>query len=116
VTARFNLNILRSLNRRFGTAFEVDAFDHVAFYDRECQWIEMRLRARRPTSVALGDNRELRFEPGDQIRTEISRKFTCQSFASELGGAGLELSDWFTDPGDLFALALVRPVSAPGLS
>jgi len=116
VTADFNLNALRVLNRRFGTGFEVDAFEHVAFYDPENQWIEMRLRARRPTSAALGDNRELRFDAGDEIRTEISRKFTRRSFTEELGGTGLELAEWFTDAEDLFALALVRPASAPRAS
>jgi L-histidine N-alpha-methyltransferase len=111
VTAEFNLNALRVVNQRFGTDFEVDAFEHVAFYDPEQEWIEMRLRARRPTGASLGDGRELRFEVGDEIRTEISRKFTRESFAGELAGTGLELSEWFTDPEGLFASALVRPVS-----
>ena len=110
VTAEFNLNALRVLNQRFGTNFEVDAFEHVAFYDPEQAWIEMRLRARRPTGVLLGDNRELRFDIGDEIRTEISRKFTRGSFVDALDGTGLELSAWFTDPEHLFASALVRPV------
>jgi L-histidine N-alpha-methyltransferase len=109
VTAEFNLNALRVLNRRFDTAFEVEAFEHVAFYDRERQWIEMRLRTLRPTSASIGDGREVRFAAGDEIRTEISRKFTRESFAESLDGTGLELAEWFTDPEQLFALALVRP-------
>ena len=110
VTAEFNLNALRVLNRRFGTAFEIDAFEHVAFYDPEQEWIEMRLRATRPTAVSLGDGRELHFDVGDEIRTEISRKFTRESFACALAGSDLELLQWFTDGEDLFASALVRPV------
>lgn len=110
VTAEFNLNALRVLNRRFAMGFEIEAFEHVAFFDAEHEWIEMRLRARQPTSVSLGDSRELRFEAGDEIRTEISRKFTRQSFVGELVGTGLELSNWFTDPDQLFALALVQPI------
>jgi L-histidine N-alpha-methyltransferase len=110
VTARFNLNALRVLNGRFGTDFDVDAFEHVAFYDREREWIEMRVRALRSTSALLGDSREILFQTGDEIRTEISRKFTRRSFAHALAGTGLELSAWFTDPDDLFASALVRPV------
>jgi len=109
VTAEFNLNALKVLNRRFGTDFEVDAFEHVAFYDPENEWIEMRLRALKSTSVSLGDTRELRFEAGDEIRTEISRKFTRESFVAELSGTGLELSEWFTDSEGLFASALIRP-------
>jgi L-histidine N-alpha-methyltransferase len=110
VTAEFNLNALKVINRRFATAFEIDAFEHVAFYDAEQEWIEMRLRASRSTSASLGDAREIRFEPGDEIRTEISRKFTRRSFADALVGTGLELSAWFTDSESLFASALVRPV------
>ena len=110
VTAEFNLNALKVLNRRFATAFEIDAFEHVAFYDREQEWIEMRLRALRPTGALLGGVREIRFEAGDEIRTEISRKFTRRSFVDALDGTGLELSAWFTDSESLFASALVRPV------
>jgi len=110
VTADFNLNALRVLNRRFGTAFEIDAFEHVAFYDREREWIEMRVRASRPTGTSLGDGREIQFEVGDEIRTEISRKFTKRSFVDALDGTGLELSAWFTDAESLFASALVRPI------
>jgi L-histidine N-alpha-methyltransferase len=110
VTAEFNLNALRVLNRRFTTGFDVDAFEHVAFYDPEHEWIEMRLRAVRPTSASLGDAREILFQAGDEIRTEISRKFTRRSFVEALDGTGLELSAWFTDSESLFASALVRPI------
>jgi L-histidine N-alpha-methyltransferase len=109
VTAEFNRNILRVLNTRFGTDFDVDAFEHVAFYDPERAWIEMRLRATRPTAVSMGPSeRTLRFDPGDQIRTEISCKYTRGSFESALGGTGLALSRWWTDAEDQFALALLR--------
>jgi len=110
VTAEFNLNTLRVLNRRFGTDFEIDAFTHVAFYDADQEWIEMRLRAARPSTVSLDGTRRLRFDTGDEIRTEISRKFTRDSFVAALNGTDLELSEWFTDPDELFASALVRPV------
>jgi L-histidine N-alpha-methyltransferase len=110
VTAEFNLNVLRVLNRRFATTFEIDAFEHVAFYHPEQEWIEMRLRALRPTSVSLDGAREILFRTGEEIRTEISRKFTRRSFADALAGTGLELSAWFTDSESLFASALVRPV------
>ena len=110
VTAEFNRNILRVLNRRFHTDFEIDAFEHVAFYDAEREWIEMRLRALRPTSVSLdGVTGHIAFDTGAEIRTEISCKFTRLSFVEALFGTGLELWRWWTDPDDLFALALVRP-------
>jgi len=110
VTAEFNRNILRVVNRRFGADFEVDAFEHVAFYDADRQWIEMRLRAYRPTTVSLeGEHGRIRFDVGEEIRTEISRKFTRLSFVDSLNGTGLELWRWWADPSELFALALVRP-------
>jgi L-histidine N-alpha-methyltransferase len=111
VTAEFNLNALRVLNRRFGTSFDIEAFEHVAFYDRDNEWIEMRLRAKRPSGAVLSNGRELRFDTGDEIRTEISRKFTRTSFVKALEGTGLELASWYTDPESLFASALIRPIS-----
>ena len=46
VTAAFNRNMLAVINRELDADFDLDAFEHVAFYDREQEWIEMRLRAR----------------------------------------------------------------------
>jgi L-histidine N-alpha-methyltransferase len=110
VTADFNRNILRVLSRRFGIDFEIDAFEHVAFYDEDRSWIEMRLRAVRATSVSAPDGgTPLLFAAGDEIRTEISCKFTRESFSAALDGTGLALGRWFTDPDQLFALAMVRP-------
>ncbi len=109
VTADFNRNILRVLNRSFGTDFEDETFKHVAFYDNRRQWIEMRLRATQPIRVHLGGGRELKLDAGGEIRTEISCKFTRESFEQSLAGSGLRLSQWFSDPNDLFALALIRP-------
>ena len=114
VTAEFNRNILRVLNRNFGTDFNPDAFEHVAFYEPRNEWIEMRLRALQSMSVDLGRGRRLRLEAGDEIRTEISCKFTRPSFQRSLIDTGLRVSRWFTDPADLFALALVRPESDHG--
>jgi L-histidine N-alpha-methyltransferase len=111
VTAEFNRNILRVLVDRFDVGFDVDSFEHIAFYDADQRWIEMRLRAVRPTAAAVPDGGPpLEFAAGDEIRTEISCKYTRESFTTALEGTGLALSRWFTDPDGLFALALVRPV------
>ena len=110
VTAEFNLNLLSALNRRLGAGFDVGAFEHVAFYDRERAWIEMRLRATRGTRAALPPcGLDLTLERGDEIRTEISCKFTRASLEARLEGTGLRIDRWFTDPEELFALALLRP-------
>ena len=108
VTAAFNRNALAVLNARFGTDFDLESFEHVAFWDADNEWIEMRLRATRPMRVRRpGDARPLLLETGDEIRTELSCKFTADSFRRSLTGTGLELRRWWTDPDDLFALAMV---------
>jgi L-histidine N-alpha-methyltransferase len=108
VTARFNLNLLRVVNRRLGAGFELDAFEHVAFYDRQRAWIEMRVRALRATRAG-GAGLALTLARGDEIRTEISCKYTRASLGALLPPAGLHLDAWMTDPEELFALALLRP-------
>jgi len=109
VTAEFNRNILRVLNDRLGADFDPSDFEHRAFYDAERQWIEMRLRARRRVSVRIpAADLALRFEDGDEIRTELSCKYTRESFASRLPGTGLALERWISDAENLFASALLR--------
>jgi L-histidine N-alpha-methyltransferase len=110
ITAEFNRNVLHVVNRELDADFDVDAFDHVAFFDREREWIEMRLRATARQHVrieALGI--DVTFEPREELRTEISAKFTFERLAGDLAAAGLELEHVFTDDDALFALSLSRP-------
>jgi len=109
VTADFNRNILRVVNQRLDGDFDPAAFDHVAFYDRERAWIEMRLRARRRLEVRIRRaGLRLRYEAGDEIRTEISCKYTRASFDALLPGTGFLPEQWYTDDEGLFALVLLR--------
>ena len=109
VTAAFNRNILAVLNDRFGTDFDPEGFEHVAFWDVQNQWVEMRLRARGSMHVTMpGDPRPLRLDNGAEIRTELSCKFTRESFSARVQASGLIVERWDTDPDKLFALALVR--------
>lgn len=109
VTARFNLNILRVVNRKLGADFPVDDFEHVAFWDDENSWIEMRLRAVSDMQVSIpGAGLRLELTEGEEIRTEISCKYTRESFCSLLDDTGFDMSRWYTDPEDLFALTLLR--------
>jgi L-histidine N-alpha-methyltransferase len=107
VTAEFNRNVLHVLNRELDGDFVVDDFEHVAVWDAEREWIEMRLRALRPMTVNL-PGAELVFEltAGEEIRTEISAKFRRLTVESELVAAGFRPLGWWTD-GD-YALALAR--------
>jgi L-histidine N-alpha-methyltransferase len=108
VTARFNRNILQVMNDRLGADFDPSAFDHVAFYDEENAWIEMRLRARHAQRVRIPDaGVDMRFSPGDEIRTEISCKYSRASLEAKLPGTGLRLGQWHADPANRFGLALL---------
>lgn len=109
VTAAFNRNVLAVLNRELGADFVPDAFAHVAAWDPDEEWIEMRLRATRAQRVrlpALG--LDIAFEPGEEMRTEISAKFRREGVARELAEAGLRLERWWTDAAGDFALSLAR--------
>ena len=109
VTAEFNRNILRVVNAALDADFDPDAYDHVAFYDRDRAWIEMRLRARHDQHVRVpGAELELTLRRGQEIRTELSCKYTRATFEARLAGTGLRLESWMSDAESLFALALLR--------
>ena len=111
VTAEFNRNVLRVLNRELDADFDVDAFDHVAVWDAEHSWIEMRLRAGRDMLVRLSAlGVEVNFAAGEELRTEVSAKFRQDGVREELLGAGFELAHWWTDPAGRFGVSLARAV------
>ncbi|MGW7102127.1 L-histidine N(alpha)-methyltransferase [Streptomyces sp. NPDC054838] len=107
VTAEFNKNVLAVIDRELGADFHTADFTHMAVWNREQEWIEMRLRAR---SEALVKIRALDlvvpFEAGEEILTEISAKFRQEGVRRELAAAGLELRQWWTDEAGRFALSL----------
>jgi L-histidine N-alpha-methyltransferase len=110
ITAQFNRNVLRVINRELDADFDVDAFEHVAFFDREREWIEMRLRACSRQRVTIGAlPLTVEFAPREELRTEISAKFTRTRLEGDLAAAGMELAGWFTDEREWFATALARP-------
>jgi L-histidine N-alpha-methyltransferase len=109
VTAEFNRNVLHVINRELDADFPADAFEHIAFFDRRHEWIEMRLRSTRPCSVLIGElGLRVEFAAGEELRTEISAKFTRSRLEADFAAAGLELERFYTDDDDLFALSLVR--------
>ena len=107
VTAEFNLNVLRVLNRELDADFELDAFAHRAHYDDELGRVEMHLIATRPALVTIPEVGEFAFQPGQSIRTEISRKHDRAEVDAMLTEAGLSLEHWFSD-GD-YAVLVARP-------
>lgn len=110
ITAAFNRNMLAVINRELDADFDLDAFEHVAFYDREQQWIEMRLRALKPMVVHVRKlNLDVHFANREELRTEISAKFTHDRLEADLAAAGLQLREFLTDPEGLFALSVAGP-------
>ncbi|MGY0488806.1 L-histidine N(alpha)-methyltransferase [Streptomyces sp. WG-D5] len=110
VTAAFNKNVLAVMDRELGADFDPDAFEHVALWNAEREWIEMRLRSAADQTVklpALG--LEVEFAAGEEVRTEVSAKFRQEGVRGELRGVGLELVRWWTDEGGRFALSLSGP-------
>jgi L-histidine Nalpha-methyltransferase len=107
VTAEFNRNVLRVINRELDADFDVEAFEHIAFFDREHEWIEMRLRATRAMTVTVRAlDLSVQFAAGEDLRTEISAKFTRERVAADLRAAGLRLERWLVDAEGRFALSL----------
>jgi L-histidine N-alpha-methyltransferase len=110
VTAEFNLGALRVINRELDADFDLDAFEHVATFDPEPSWVDLRLRARGEQQVRIpGAGIELTVADGEEIRTEVSTKFTLDVLARDLGAAGMELEAFFTDPAGMFGLSLASP-------
>ena len=92
--------MLRVINAGLEADFDPDAFEHVAFFSEADAWIEMRLRANGAQTVRIdGADLEVTFADGEEIRTEISAKFTREAVERELHAAGLRLDDFFTDGG-----------------
>jgi L-histidine N-alpha-methyltransferase len=112
VTAEFNRNVLCVVNRELDADFDLTAFDHVAFFDREHEWIEMRLRARSRQTVRIGAlDLTVRFAAREEMRTEISAKFTPERLDGDLRAGGLTRVGSYTDPSRLFAVTVSRPLS-----
>jgi L-histidine N-alpha-methyltransferase len=107
VTAAFNRNVLAVLDRELKADFDLDAFDHVALWDAENEWIEMRLRSRVEQSVSVAAlDLEVTFAAGEDLRTEISAKFRRERVEAELAAAGLTMAHWWTDPAGDFGVSL----------
>jgi L-histidine N-alpha-methyltransferase len=110
VTAAFNKNVLSVLNAELGADFDLDAFEHVAVWNPEREWIEMRLRAASAQSVVVRDlGLTVEFAAGEEMRTEVSAKFREAGVRAELAAADLEMRSWWTDEGGQFALSLSSP-------
>jgi len=110
VTSEFNKNVLAVLNERLDCDFDLDAFEHVAFWDEENLWMDIRLRSLAEQVVDITSlGMSVSFYRGEEMRTEISTKFARQGLAGIYAESGLEMAGWWTDPSGLYGLSLARP-------
>lgn len=107
VTAQFNLNTLRHINRELGADFDLDAFEHAAVWVDDMSRIEMRLVSTRDQLVHIGDE-TLKLKRGEQLRTEYCHKYTLESFARLAASANLAVARVWTDPQHLFSVQALR--------
>jgi L-histidine N-alpha-methyltransferase len=109
VTAEFVLNSLRVLNRELGADFDLDGFSYVPFWDPHMERMDLRLRAETPMDVTVpGAGIDLHLASGEEIRMEISTKFTVDSIREELGAVAFDVVATWTDARDDFAVTLAR--------
>jgi L-histidine N-alpha-methyltransferase len=104
VTADFNLNVLRVLNRELGADFDLGKFEHRAFYDRTLHRIEMHLVSTDDQRVHVPGVGDVRIAGGESIRTEISCKYDRASLSEILASAGMQIDRWITDSAQTYAL------------
>ena len=103
VTADFNLNLLRRINRELGADFDLKQFDHLAYYNEEFGRVELYLVSQCDQTVSVGD-KTFEFASGEAIRTEYSHKYIVDEFAATAAEVGLTLRRRWTDEQQLFAV------------
>jgi L-histidine N-alpha-methyltransferase len=107
VTAEFNRNVLVVLNRELGAEFDPSRFEHVARYDSNAERMDIRLRSLVDQTVRIDAlDLTVRFAAGEEMRTEVSAKFTRERLEGVYRESGLTLAGWFTDSAGDYALSL----------
>jgi dimethylhistidine N-methyltransferase len=103
VTARFNLNILRRINREFGADFRLENFRHRAAYNTGFGRIEMHLISTCDQSVRIA-GRQFEFVAGEALLTEHSHKYTYKGFSEMAARAGFSVAAAWTDANEMFSV------------
>jgi dimethylhistidine N-methyltransferase len=107
VTAAFNLNLLRRINRELDGDFDLDAFAHRAFYDGTAGRIEMHLVSALDQKVRVA-GQVVGFRAGESIHTENSYKYSIDGFQDLARAAGFVVEQLWTDPQSLFSVHCLR--------
>jgi L-histidine Nalpha-methyltransferase len=110
ITAEFNLNLLRVMNRELGADFDLSGFEHYAYFNPLESRIEMHLISMRDQTVRFEDiEKRLEFDEGDHILTEISTKFTRAELEAVLTETGFEIVNHYESNDTKFSLLLAQP-------
>ena len=107
VTAEFNRNTLRHVNRAADANFDPDQFEHLAFYHPTQQRVEMHLESRLPQTVRVGET-DIQLQQGERIRTELSHKYQRSTLEDMCLQAGLKINQWWTDERQWFGIAWIE--------
>jgi dimethylhistidine N-methyltransferase len=108
VTAEFNLNLLARFNRELDGVFDLDGFEHRAFFNDAQSRIEMHLESLRD-QVAWVAGTSVEFARGETIHTENSYKYDAARLAALVEPAGFRVTCTWTDPNDWFWVVLLDP-------
>ncbi len=115
VTADFNRNLLARINREIQGDFDLDAFEHRAFFNPDPDprspagpgRIEMHLVSNRGQRVRIG-HRTIAFRAGESIHTENSYKYDLPGFGRLAADARFVTEQVWTDQGSLFSVHCLR--------
>jgi L-histidine N-alpha-methyltransferase len=111
VTAEFNRNVLHVLNREMKADFDAEAYEHVAVWDADREWVEMRLRSARAQQVTVAAlDLTVPFAAGEEMRTEVSAKFRPDGVRAELAATGFAVRAAWTDAAGRFLVTLAVAV------
>ncbi len=107
LTAQFNKNILKEINRRIGAKFKTQNFEHFAYFNDEEKRIEMHLVSKKDQTVNISD-KKIKFDKGETIHTENSYKYSIDEFKKLSVASGYKVTDFVTDKNNYFGVFFLK--------
>ena len=108
ITEKFNKNILNVINKKYKLNFNKNNFSHEAIFNEGKKQIEMYLKSKVFQKIQFPDKKEIYFRKGDNILTEISRKFSDRILRNLFAKSSLQLKKTFTDDKKFFSIYLLK--------
>ena len=109
ITAKFNKNILNGINNKIGSKFDVNNFEHKAYFNEKKKRIEMHLISRENQNILLKDY-DLKIQKGESIHTENSHKYTSEEFEKLAVSSGYKKVDFLTDQKKYFGVFFLKVI------